>query len=128
MKIDAKGAKKGAKMEPKVAKVGSREPKGSQMAPKGSQREPKGCQKGAKGTPKGAKGSQNGAKERPKCIKKSSFGKGRENERQKVRGRDTFGCHLATILDQKSKKLHSKRHSKIDVEKQSKNDAKRLPK
>ena len=49
---------------------------------KGANREPKGAKKEPKGSKKEPKWSQNGAKERPKCIKKSSFGKGRENERQ----------------------------------------------
>ena len=37
-----------------------------------------------------------------------------------------FGSHLATIFHQKSKKWHPKRHPKIDAEKVSKIDAKRL--
>ena len=35
---------------------------------------------------------------------------------------------LGAIFGQKSKKLHPKWHQKIDAEKVSKNDAKRLPK
>ena len=97
------------KSEPKVVK---REPIGSQREPKRS--------------PKGAKGSQNGAKERPKCIKKSSFGKGRENERQGGARVSTGVSILATIFDQKSKKWYPKRHPKIDAEKVWGNYGKRV--
>jgi len=55
-------------------------------------------QKGAKGSPNGAKNEQNGAKlstrsagKRPKCIKRSTFGKGQAKGRQKHR--------QSTILD-----------------------------
>ena len=37
-----------------------------------------------------------------------------------------FGCHLATIFDQKSKKWHPKRHPKINAEKVSKNHEKSI--
>ena len=59
-------------------------PQKSKSYQKGPKREPKGAKKEPKGNKKEPKWSQNGAKERPKCIKKSSFGKGRENERQKA--------------------------------------------
>ena len=41
-------------------------------------------------------------------------------------GTDLDGPSLATIFDQKSKKLYPKSHPKIDTEKVSKNDAKRF--
>ena len=41
-------------------------------------KESKGDAKGAKGCQNGAQGRQKGAKGRPKCIQRSTFGKGRE--------------------------------------------------
>ena len=47
-------------------------------------------------------------------------------ERQNGQGTDLDGPSLATIFDQKSKKCNPKRHPKIDAEKVSTIDAKRL--
>ena len=46
--------------------------------------------------------------------------------REVLSGRDAFGSHLDAIFAQKSKKWHPKKHPKIDAEKVSKIDAKRL--
>ena len=48
--------------------------------------------------------------------------------RQMLTAPDAFGILLATVFAQKSKKWHPKKRPKIDAEKVSKIDAKRLPK
>ena len=63
----SKSEPKGAHWSQKGAKRGQSEPKGNKREP----REPKGRQRETKRIPKGAKGP-------PKCIQKSTFGKGRE--------------------------------------------------
>ena len=45
---------------------------------------------------------------------------------QKALPSSAFGCLLATIFDQKSKKWHPKKHAKIDAEKVSKNHEKSI--
>ena len=59
------------------AKVRQMVPKGSQKIAKGSQREPKGGQK---------------------CIQKSIFGKGRENDGKKVRPSSGFGILFVSFF------------------------------
>ena len=70
--------------------------------------------------------SQKVAKWRPKCIKKSMFGKGREKVTKRLSASTSKWTLLVTIFHQKSKKWHPKRHPKIDAEKVSKIYAKRL--
>ena len=101
-------------MSKSEAKVIKREPIGSQREPKRS--------------PKGAKGSQNGAKMEPKSDQNASKNQASEKVAKRSILRLKSGSILGAIFDQKSKKWHPKRHPKIDVEKASKNDAKRLPK
>ena len=76
----SKSEAKGTKSEPKGTKS---EPKGSQSEPKGRQKEPKGSQREPKGGQGVPKGSQRWANGRPKCIKKSTVGKGREKGAKK---------------------------------------------
>ena len=71
--------------------------------PKRSQKTAKSEQKGAQREPKGAKGnqkkpkrSQNGAQKRPKYMKKSTFGKGREKGSQKAPTVHYFLTHFWT--------------------------------
>ena len=87
-----------------TAKVSQRAPKVSQKGAKVSQKGAKGSQKGAKGSQKAAKGSQKGAKGRPKCIKKSTFGKGRENDGKREVTANIFWSHFGDIFHQKSMK------------------------
>ena len=90
-------------MEPKGSeKEAKREPKGSQRAPKVSQRVPKGSQGEPKGNQRQPKGSQKWAKGRPKCIRKSTFGKGREKVSKMAYRRRVFGSHFELIFHNKS--------------------------
>ena len=61
-----------------------------QMVPKESQKIAKGSQKATRRKPKGAKGL-------PKCIQKSIFGKGRENDAKTVRPSSGFGILLVSF-------------------------------
>ena len=59
-------------------------PKGNNFEAKDTQKKPKECQKYPKGSQRTPIGSQKWAKGLPKCIKKSTFGKGREKVAKKV--------------------------------------------
>ena len=76
----AQGSKNGARSEPK----------GAIRSPKGNQRAPEGSQKWAKG--------------RPKCIKKSVFGKDRENDGKRVAALGIRRTILGAFFHQKSMK------------------------
>ena len=95
----AKGHQKWAKREPTGAKsepkVSQREPKVSQWEPKVSQREPRVSQWEPKGSQKWAKG-------RPKCIKKSTFGEGREKHAKRVFASNSFWSILGAMFRQKT--------------------------
>ena len=67
-----------AKVKERAPKLSRGTPRVSQKGAKGSQREPKVSQREPKVSQREPKGSQKWAMERPKCIKKSIFGKGRE--------------------------------------------------
>ena len=86
---------------PKVSQKGA---KGSQREPKVSQREPKVSQREPKVSQKDAKGSQKWAKGRPKCIKKSVFGKDRENDGKRVAALGIRRTILGATYHQKSMK------------------------
>ena len=98
---DTKSEPKGSQREPKVSQ---REPKVSQREPKVSQREPKVSQREPKVSQREPKGSQKWAKGRPKCIKKSVFGKDRENDGKRVAAPRWNGWLLGAIFHQKSMK------------------------
>ena len=100
------GDVKSEKMEPEGDK---REPKGRQLEPKGrpkegkwSQREPRVSQRAPKTSQGEPKGSQRWAQGRPKCIKKSTFGKGRENDGNYGDRRHYGGITFGAIFHQKS--------------------------
>ena len=97
----SKSEGKGTKSEPRDTKS---EPKGSQREPKVSQREPKVSQREPKVSQREPKGSQKWAKGRPKCIKKSVFGKDRENDGKRVAAPRWNGWLLGAIFHQKSMK------------------------
>ena len=97
----SKSEGKGTKSEPRDTKS---EPKGSQREPKVSQREPKVSQREPKVSQREPKGSQKWAKGRPKCIKKSIFGKGREKGAKMVVPSYAFWLRFGAIFHQKSMK------------------------
>ena len=100
----AKRDPKSTKMRKWSPKDAKRKPKGSQRTPKVSQRVPKGSQGEPKGNQREPKGSQKWAKGRPKCIKKSTSGKGRENDGFLVVRPGTFWTSFGAIFHQKSMK------------------------
>ena len=85
------GGPRWAKVSHRAPKVCPLEPKGSQREPKGSQREPKVSQR------KRAQG-------RPKCIQKSTFGKGREKDEKRACRLYPRPSILGAIFHQKSMK------------------------
>ena len=94
-----KSSARASKSEPKGTKS---EPKGTKSEPKGSQSDPKGSQRAAKVSQREPKGSQKWAKGRPKCIKKSNFGKGREKGAKRLSASRWNGSFLGAIFHQKS--------------------------
>ena len=97
----SKSEAKGTKSEPRDAKS---EPKRNQREPKMSQREPKVSRRDPKGSQWEPKGSQKWAKGRPKCIKKSIFGKGREKGAPGAIRHSIPRTILGAIFHQKSMK------------------------
>ena len=93
-----------ARRHPKWENGPPRVAKGSQRVPKWAKRSPKGSQRESKGSQREPKGSQKGAKERPKCIQKSMFGKGREKVAKRVSTSIWNGSLLGAIFHQKCDK------------------------
>ena len=95
------------------ARVSKSGPRGTKSEPKGTKSEPKGSQRWAKG--------------RPKCIKKSTFGKGRKNDGKTVKREESRTSILEPFSmknrwknrcgnwDRKSKEIRRKNDAKTDL-------------
>ena len=91
-----------------------------------SQKTPKVSQKGAKGSQKGATWRPKGAKSEPRADQSASKSQGCEKYEKREHPYTIRRSIFGTIFHQKPKKWHPQSHPKIDAEKVTKSDAKRL--